>query len=123
MSGMINEMINETINGMINEPINEPINDPINPAHYKAQCSMECIDTMIIGFGVEATIDYCMLCAYKYLWRLEHKDTKEVNLEKAKWYIDKANMLNEDYKQYVHRYLDNEEKIYMLNKTYIKFAV
>lgn len=122
--------MNETINAInIIDPINEPINaikittnDPINPAHYKAQCSMECIDTMIIGFGVEATIDYCMLCAYKYLWRLEHKDTKEINLEKAKWYIDKARMLNEDYKQYVHRYLDNKEKIYMLSETYIKFV-
>lgn len=62
--------------------------DNINPAHYKDRTSIECIDAMIMTFGVERTAEYCVQNAYKYVWRYKYKNRLE-DLKKAEWYIDK----------------------------------
>lgn len=62
--------------------------DNINPDHYK-NTSLECIEVMIIAFGRESVIQFCMLNSFKYLWRWKNKNGDE-DLVKAKWYIDKA---------------------------------
>jgi hypothetical protein len=62
--------------------------DNINPAHYKDRTSIECIDAMIMTFGVKRTAEYCVQNVYKYVWRYKYKNRLE-DLKKAEWYIDK----------------------------------
>lgn len=66
--------------------------DAINPAHYK-QYPIEVIDMMLRIFGKEATINYCLMTAFKYRMRLGHKDAVEQELAKEKWYLDKVEEL------------------------------
>lgn len=70
--------------------------DKINPAHYKERTSIECIDAMIMTFGVKRTAEYCVQNAYKYVWRYKYKNRLE-DLKKAEWYIDKFEELQETY--------------------------
>jgi hypothetical protein len=55
------------------------MNDPIYaPAHYM-QRGVECIDVMAAIFGKEMMQAYCLMNAFKYLFRMHHKDTVEVS--------------------------------------------
>lgn len=67
-----------------------------NPKHYADSCSIECIDAMVITFGYEAVMDFCLCNAYKYLWRHKNKNGYE-DLEKARWYMRKVTKLYDDY--------------------------
>lgn len=60
-----------------------------NPAHYM-QGEYETIDEMIIVFGLEATITYCRMCAWKYRARAPYKDDFFKDQAKADWYLQKA---------------------------------
>ena len=53
---------------------------------------MECIDVMEIAFGSEAVAHFCLLNAFKYVWRHKHKNGLE-DLEKAVWYLDRFDMM------------------------------
>jgi hypothetical protein len=66
--------------------------DAINPSHYK-QYPIETIDMMIAIWGEEKTADYCLMTAFKYRMRLGHKDDITQELNKEKWYLDKAKEL------------------------------
>lgn len=66
--------------------------DNINPDHYKSSTSLECIEAMEMAFGKAVVIDFCICNAWKYIWRWKHKNGLE-DLEKAKWYVDKADDL------------------------------
>lgn len=67
--------------------------DNVNhPAHYEGSTSIECIEAMQIAFGKEAVIRFCLCNAFKYLWRHKNKNGRE-DLEKAQWYLDKADDL------------------------------
>lgn len=67
--------------------------DPVkNPSHYKKD-SIECIDAMERTFGRERTKDFCLLNAYKYLWRCPFKGKLEEDRKKAMWYLNKAEEL------------------------------
>ena len=69
-------------------------NDNVNhPEHYAESCSLECIDVMELVFGREKLADYCVINAFKYMWRWKNKNGKE-DLEKAKWYLNRASTLN-----------------------------
>lgn len=64
--------------------------DNVNhPQHYADSCSIECIEAMLVAFGAEATFDFCVCNAFKYLWRYKNKNGEE-DIEKAKWYTNKA---------------------------------
>ena len=63
-----------------------------HPPHYN-QYPIETIDMMISIFGVDKTIDFCIMNAYKYRMRLGLKDNIEQDLAKEKWYLDKAQEL------------------------------
>ena len=56
--------------------------------------SMECIDAMIGAYGKQAVKDFCKINAFKYLWRLGHKNAEEQEVGKIKWYLDKYIELN-----------------------------
>jgi hypothetical protein len=65
----------------------EPEPDMVNqPPHYKH--GMECIDEMIQLFGREATMNFCLLNAWKYRKRAIHKNGQE-DMDKSDWYIAK----------------------------------
>ena len=66
-----------------------------HPAHY-SQGKYECIDVMVQNFGVQATADFCKLNAFKYCWRLGHKDEEAQEIGKIKWYLDKYLELKEN---------------------------
>ena len=47
-----------------------------SPAHYN-NGDMECIDAMIGAYGTKEVKIFCKINAFKYLWRLGHKDEEE----------------------------------------------
>lgn len=63
--------------------------DNINPSHYKDSCSLECIETMLVAFGYEYVYYFCLINAYKYMWRYKNKNGEE-DVRKAEWYLNKA---------------------------------
>ena len=58
-----------------------------HPSHYN-QGKFECIDVMVETFGIEATKNFCLLNAFKYVWRTNKKNGKE-DIEKAVFYLNK----------------------------------
>ena len=63
------------------------------PQHYTST-SIECIDAMRETQGVEATKQFCICNAFKYLWRHNAKNGDE-DIKKASWYLNKAVSLME----------------------------
>ena len=64
------------------------IDDPVNhPSHYETG-KFECIDVMVETMGIDATMEFCVCNAFKYLYRHKRKNGIQ-DLEKAKWYIEK----------------------------------
>ena len=61
----------------------EEINHPTRYAGGK----YECIEVMADVFGIEAVKSFCLLNAFKYLWRSEHKNGVE-DIRKAIWYLE-----------------------------------
>ena len=69
------------------------VNDNVNhPSHYEGHTSIDCIDAMILTFGVKRTAEYCVQNAYKYIWRHKYKNGIE-DLKKAEWYLNKFDEL------------------------------
>lgn len=61
--------------------------DNVNhPSHYTGR--YECIDVMQDVFGDEATNDFCLCNAFKYIWRARKKNGLE-DVKKAVWYLNK----------------------------------
>ena len=62
--------------------------DNVNhPSHYN-QGKFECIDVMVETFGKEAAKNFCLLNAFKYVWRTGEKNGAE-DVKKAIWYLSK----------------------------------
>ena len=62
--------------------------DNVNhPSHYETG-KFECIDVMIETQGIEATKNFCVCNALKYIYRHNMKNGEE-DLRKAKQYLDK----------------------------------
>ena len=62
----------------------EEINHPDRYAGGK----FECIDVMFDVFGADAVKHFCILNAFKYIWRSEKKNGVE-DIKKAVWYLNK----------------------------------
>ena len=60
--------------------------------HYN-QYSIELIDMMIRIWGVEKTITFCEMNAYKHRMRVGHKGAVAEDLAKEAWYLNKAEEL------------------------------
>ena len=61
--------------------------DNVNhPNHYTGK--YECVDVMIETQGIEATKNFCICNAFKYLWRHDKKNGVE-DVKKAAWYLNK----------------------------------
>jgi hypothetical protein len=59
-----------------------------HPNHYNRPDAMECIDEMILIFGEEAVMNFCLLNAWKYRYRAADKNGFE-DIAKSDWYIKK----------------------------------
>lgn len=60
-----------------------------HPNHYGAgNGGLQCIEAMLQTFGKAATMDFCKLNAFKYIWRSDHKDKEIQDMEKAKRYLE-----------------------------------
>lgn len=73
-------------------PMPEPkgANEKVNhPKHYNQPGKKECIDEMVELFGLQATLDFCYLNCYKYLYRAGHKEgnSRTQDIDKARWYF------------------------------------
>lgn len=64
-----------------------------HPNHYN-QGQYECIAVMESIYGIEATMNFCLLCAFKYTWRTNDKDGIQ-DIDKAIWYLQKYKELRE----------------------------
>lgn len=71
--------------------IKEAVN---HPSHYNREGSIECIDEMVALFGVEETMSFCKLNAWKYRYRAADKNGAE-DLKKSDWYIKRYMDLQE----------------------------
>lgn len=63
-------------------------NDHVNHPNHYASGSIECIDAMESAFGKDAVSNFCLLNAFKYIWRSEKKNGAE-DIKKAIWYLEK----------------------------------
>ena len=57
-----------------------------SPDHYKTH-EFECIDEMLLVFGKEAVLNFCILNAWKYRYRAGNKGDAEEDLKKADEYM------------------------------------
>ena len=65
------------------------MSDNVNhPAHYNREGRKECIVEMQELFGIEAVKNFCLLNAYKYLYRNGLKSGAKTDLAKSKWYFN-----------------------------------
>lgn len=72
--------------------------DFINPSHYK-NGHKEVWQMMLDVWGKKAFINHCQMSAFKYRQRLGLKPDQPIerDLEKARWYENKANeLINKD---------------------------
>ncbi len=69
-------------------PDSEPINAINHPNHYNREGGMECIEEMLLVFGVQAVRTFCLLNVWKYRYRASDKNGAE-DLKKADWYLAK----------------------------------
>lgn len=62
-----------------------------HPVHYQNN-GKECIDLMVEKYGLRATIDFCILNAFKYIFRCGKKEGNPnyQELNKAEWYLNWA---------------------------------
>lgn len=69
--------------------------DVINhPKHYTREGAMESIDEMLLIFGKEAVMHFCVCNAWKYRYRAALKNGEE-DIKKSDWYIKKYKELSE----------------------------
>ena len=65
-------------------------NDVVNSPRHYADGKYECIEVMREVFGEDAVKDFCLLNAFKYLWRCNKKhDEPTTDVRKAAYYINK----------------------------------
>lgn len=71
-----------------------PCSDNVNhPSHY-ADGKYECFDVMLEIFGVPSVRSFCLLNAFKYLWRHRKKNGVE-DIKKAIWYLNRYVQLSD----------------------------
>lgn len=61
-----------------------------HPSHYCKNGRKECIVEMEEKYGAEYTAVFCLMNAYKYLYRAGDKENNptERDINKAKWYFE-----------------------------------
>lgn len=67
-----------------------------HPSHYNREGAMECIDEMILVFGIDAVKNFCICNAWKYRYRAADKNGEE-DLNKSDWYMNKYKELENPF--------------------------
>lgn len=89
-----NSNMGSVCSDMSNIQLCMPRKEQVNhPNHYN-QGQYECIAVMESIYGIEATMNFCLLCAFKYTWRTNDKDGIQ-DIDKAIWYLQKYKELQE----------------------------
>lgn len=101
----------EFVNGMHDDTYanidnNSDVDMVNHPSHYEH--GIECIDEMILLYGVVETMTFCKLNAHKYRKRAFEKGGKE-DMDKSDWYM----------KEYA--YLDSKSDIEIKEDIYKKY--
>lgn len=81
---------------MFKQPTKPPRDEEINHPSRYAGGKFECIEVMADVFGKEAVKDFCLLNAFKYIWRQEKKGGVE-DVKKAVWYLNKYIELSDSH--------------------------
>ena len=84
----------ENIKKETTQEISEIFETVNHPKHYNRDGAMECIDEMILLYGIDAVIDFCLCNAHKYRYRASCKNGED-DLKKSDWYINKYKELKE----------------------------
>lgn len=95
-NGEFYKLTENGVKQILGTPVAEIDQDVINPSHYKNQCSLECIETMLMAFGSDKVYDFCICNAWKYMWRYQNKNGAG-DIKKARWYVEKAKELIPEY--------------------------
>ena len=88
----------------------EQYNIITKPKHYNREGGMECIDEMILMFGVDAVMDFCKCNAWKYRYRAADKNGEE-DLKKSDWYLKKYQELHDLKYQSSQKFLERKQQI------------
>lgn len=89
-----NSNMGSVCSDMSNIQLCMPRKEQVNhPNHYN-QGQYECIAVMESIYGIEATMNFCLLCAFKYTWRTNDKDGIQ-DIDKAIWHLKKYKELQE----------------------------
>lgn len=80
------------VNFILSSPRREEseANSNVNHPHHYNRGGIECIEAMLSAFGRASVREFCVINAFKYIWRYKEKGHENEDLEKAKWYIDYA---------------------------------
>lgn len=81
--GETDKVIEDFVRNLENEDVVK------EPSHYK-HGTFEVIDEMVIMFGIEDTITFCRLNAWKYRARAPFKGNMEQDMAKANRYLEMA---------------------------------
>lgn len=105
---LVNSMnSNDAIKKAFGDEEDDEGHDAVNhPAHYEH--GIECIDEMILLYGVVETMIFCKLNQHKYRKRAFDKGGKE-DMDKADWYM----------KEYA--YLDSKSDLELKEEIYKKY--
>lgn len=99
-----------TMNDNVNK--NEVVEDVVRePQHYQHGI-FEVIDEMIIVFGVEATMQFCRMNAWKYRARAPYKGKMEQDMDKANRYLEMAYEMSQIRQEYPEA--DSYEVVFLL---------
>ena len=91
---------------------NEVAEDVVRePQHYQHGI-FEVIDEMIIVFGVEATMQFCRMNAWKYRARAPYKGKMEQDMDKANRYLEMAYEMSQIRQEYPEA--DSYEAVFLL---------
>lgn len=88
----VQTMDNINGNGAVEDVVREP-------QHYQHGI-FEVIDEMIIVFGVEATMQFCRMNAWKYRARAPYKGKMEQDMDKANRYLEMAYEMSQIRQEY-----------------------
>ena len=70
-------------------------NNVNHPSHYNRKNGIECIEEMVLLFGVETVKNFCLCNIWKYRYRAADKNGEE-DLEKSDFYMKKYRELCEE---------------------------
>lgn len=77
----------EFVNSMYDNVTKDDVDMVNEPPHYEH--GIECIDEMILVFGKEAVMNFCLGNCWKYRYRAPYKGNAEQDMEKSRWYLNK----------------------------------